>query len=180
MQGTNEILLLKPVLKEGSPAAKKSAIELMAWNQGHEYFNEILPYASSQYEPVRTAAFKALASLAGPEDQNALIGLLTATDNASYISDIQTALVDAANKTGDPEKRSSVILKAMEGNAGKEKLIPVLAGTGGRDALNAVLKEFENGNSSVREICFKALSSWTDYSASSALYEICASGKQDL
>ncbi len=176
--GNNEIMLLKPVLKEGSPEAKKSTIELMAWNQGHEYFNEILPYASSQDEPVRTAAFKALASLAGPEDQNALIGLLTATDNASYVSDVQTALIDAANKTGVPEKRSSIILKAMEGNAGKEKLIPVLAGTGGRDALNAVLKEFENGNSSVREICFKALSSWSDYSASSALFEICASGNK--
>jgi HEAT repeat protein len=176
--GINEIMLLKPVLKEGSPAAKKSAIELMAWNKGHDYFTEILPYASSQDEPVRTAAFKALASLAGPEDQNALIGLLSATDNDSYVSDVQTALIDAANKTNDPEKRSSIILKAMEGNTGTEKLIPVLAGTGGKDALNAVLKEFENGNSSIREICFKALSSWSDYSASSALYEICASGNK--
>jgi HEAT repeat protein len=173
--GNDEIKLLKPVLKDGSPAAKKSAIDLMAWNKGHEYFSEIIPFASSQDEPVRAAAFKALASLAGPEDQNTLIGLLLAADNAAYVSDIQAALIDAAS---DPEKRSSVILKAMEGKTGTEKLIPVLAGTGGRNALNAVLKEFENGNSSVREICFKALSSWSDYSASSALYEICASGNK--
>jgi hypothetical protein len=38
-----------------------------------------------------------------------------------------------------------------------------------------VLKEFENGTSEMREVCFKALTSWRDHSASSALYEICVS-----
>jgi len=54
----------------------------------------------------------------------------------------------------------------------------VLARTGGREALSTVLKEFENGDPSMREVCFKALTSWTDYSASSALFEICASGNK--
>ena len=66
-------------------------------------------------------------------------------------------------------------LNAMAGKIQKEKIIPVLAKTGGREALTIVLKEFENGNSEMRDICFKTLTDWTDYSASSALYEICAS-----
>ena len=40
------------------------------------------------------------------------------------------------------------------------------------------MKEFENGNSDMRDVCFKTLMNWVDYSASSALYEICASGNK--
>jgi hypothetical protein len=66
----------------------------------------------------------------------------------------------------------------MENSAVKRKIIPVLAKTGGREALSIVLKEFENGNPEMREICFKTLTSWQDYTASSALYQICASGNK--
>jgi HEAT repeat protein len=176
--GKDEMPQLKQVLKDGSPAAKISAIELMAWGKGHEYFTEILPYSASSDEGVKAAAFKALANLTGPEDQEALIKLLQSTNNSVYISDIQQALSAAANKTADPRKRSSVILKAMDGKTDKKLLIPVIARTGGREALSAVLKEFENGDPAMREVCFRALTSWSDYSASSALYEICASGNK--
>ena len=64
----------------------------------------------------------------------------------------------------------------MGGKVPKEKIIPVLATTGGKEALTTVMKEFENGDPDTRDVCFKALSNWCDYSASSALYEICASG----
>ncbi len=172
---SDKIAFLKPVLKDGPPAAKKSAIELMAWNTGNEYFSEILPYTSSNDEIVKSAAYKALADLASPGDQAKLIELLSVMENPAFISDVQTALAGAAGKITDTEKRSASILKAMEGKVPKEKLIPVLAKTGGRDALAVVLKEFENGNSEMRDICFKTLTLWRDYTASSALYEICAS-----
>ena len=155
-------------------------VQLNFWHgiRDNKYFSEVLPFTSSADEPVKTAAFKALANLAGPADQDKLIELLAATENQEYIADIQTALAAAAGKISDPEKRSATILKAMAGKIQKEKIIPVLAKTGGREALAVVLKEFENGNSDMRDICFKALTNWSDYSASSALYEICASGNK--
>ncbi|MCX6321247.1 MAG: DUF1080 domain-containing protein, partial [Bacteroidia bacterium] len=176
--GSENMRFLIPVLKEGTPAARKSAIELLAWNKDNKYFSEVLTFASSTDEQIKSAALKALASLAGSTDQEKLIELLADTDNPGYITDIQTALAVSAGKISDPEKRSSTILKAMEGKIQKEKIIPVLAKTGGREALAIVLKEFENGNSAMRDVCFKALTSWCDYSASSALYEICASGNK--
>jgi HEAT repeat protein len=176
--GSENMPFLIPVLKEGTPAARKSAIELLAWNKDNKYFSDVLPFASSNEVPVKTAAIKALANLAGPSDQIKLIELLAVTDNADNIKDIQAALAIAACKISDPEKRSSAILKALEGKIQKEKVIPVLPVTGGRQALTFVLKEFENGNAEMRDICFKALTNWRDYSASSALYEICASGNK--
>ena len=113
-----------------------------------------------------------------PDDQDKLIELLAVTENQDYIADIQTALAAAAGKIADPERRSAKLLQAMSGKVKKEKIIPVLAKTGGKEALAVVLKEFENGNSDTRDICFNALMNWRDYSASSALYEICASGNK--
>ena len=176
--GSDNMHLLIPILRSGQPYARKSVIELLAWNKGNQYFSEVLPLASSSGEPVKTAAIKALADLAGSSDQTKLIELLSVTDNQDYINEIQTAVAVAAGKISDPEMRSSIILKAMEGKIQKEKIIPVLAKTGGREALKTVLKEFENGNPEIREVCFKALTNWKDYSASSALYEICASGNK--
>ena len=176
--GSGEMPLFIPVLKEGPVAARESAIELLAWNKDNQYFSEVLPFVSSSEKHVKTAAIKALANLAGSTDQAKLIELLAATDNPDYIADIQTALAVAACKISDPDKRSSMILQAMGSKIQKEKIVPVLAKTGGKEALTIVLKEFENGNSEMRDICFQALTSWRDYSASSGLYEICASGNK--
>lgn len=170
--------LIITVIKNGPGVAKKTAIELIAWGREKEYFPVVLPYTASEEEKVKTAAYKALIELAGPEDQDKLIDLLIKTNNPPYVSDIQSALANAANQIVDPEKRSSVMLNALISGKQKEKIIPVLARTGGRGALVSVLKEFENGGPEMRDVCFKALTSWKDYSASSALYEICASGNK--
>ncbi|MCX6335030.1 MAG: DUF1080 domain-containing protein [Bacteroidia bacterium] len=176
--GKEEVFLLSPVLKNGSSAAKKSAIELMAWKKQQAYFMEVLPYTASTDESVKNAAFNSLSSLAGTDDQDELIKLLAATENPGQVSDIQEAIASAAVKVDDPGKRSDKILKALNDKELKAKLIPVLPKTGGKEALNAILREFENGDTEIKSLCFKALSSWSDYSASSALYEICASGNK--
>jgi HEAT repeat protein len=170
--------LVLPVLKDGPGAAKKSAIELIAWGRGQEYFSVVLPYTSSEDKTVKSAAYKALSQLVGPDDQNKLIDLLNKTDDPALIADVQLALANAANQIADPEKRSAIMVKAVIAGNQKEKIIPVLAKTGGREALATVLKEFDNGAHDMRDICFNTLSSWKDYSASSALYEICASGNK--
>jgi HEAT repeat protein len=176
--GSDNIALLVPILKSGNSPAMKSTIELLAWNKGNENFPEVLQLTSSADEALRKTAISALPSLAGPSDLPKLIELLYVNEKPEYITDIQSAIVAAANKIAEPEMRSSLILKSIEGNSQKAKIIPVLAKTGGREALSIVLKEFENGNSDIREVCFKTLTEWRDYSASTALYEICSSGNK--
>jgi HEAT repeat protein len=178
--GRNDISLLRPVLKEGTDEARKSVIELMAWSKGNQYFSEVMPYTSSQNEVVRTAAYKALRDLASPDNQKELIELLSSTDNVSYINIIQSALAVAAVKIPESEKRSELLIESLKSDEVdlKMKIIPILAKTGGREALDLVLKEFESGTTEMRDLCFITLTSWSDYTASSALYEICASGNK--
>ena len=104
--------------------------------------------------------------------------MLDKTDNPLYLADLQLALANAANQVDDQGKRSALILKSLTTIKEKGKVIPILARTGGSEALATVLKEFENGDANLRNTCFKALTSWKDYSASSALFEICASGNK--
>jgi HEAT repeat protein len=176
--GSDNMSQLAAVLKSGPVSARKSTIELLAWNKGHQFFNQVLPFTASKEESLKKAAFIALQDLADPSDLETLVELLKTTDNPVYVLNIQTAIEFAAEKISDPEKRSASILNAIKANNQKEKLIPILAKTGGREALRTVLSEFENGNSGTREVCFKTLTDWKDYSASSALYEICASGNK--
>ena len=176
--GSDNISLLVPVLKSGSTSSRISTIELLAWNKENVYFPDVLPLTQSAEEPLKRAAIKALVNLSGPSDQEKLIELLLMTDKPDYLDDIRDAIGVAAGKISDPEKRSTAILKAMGGNIPKEKIIPVLAKTGGREALKTVMREFENGNADFRDVCFKTLSDWKDYSASSSLFEICASGNK--
>jgi HEAT repeat protein len=175
---SEKMALLRPVLKEGPPSARKSAIELMAWNKGKEFFSDVIPYTSSGEEPVKVAAYKALTDIASPSDQAKLIDLMLVTTKPDLESYVQSAITNVASTIADPEKRSDAILIALKGNVKKEKLIPVLAQTGGREALKFVLNEFQNGSPEMREVCFKALTNWKDYSASSALFEICSSGNK--
>jgi hypothetical protein len=183
--GSDNMRFLIPVLRDGSVSARKTAIELLAWNKDNKYFSTVLPFVSSQDEQVKAAAMASLASLAGPADQTELIKLLSQTDKPEYIADIQDALAASSAKIADPEKRSELLIKSLSDNQNQDaskindfkiKIIPVLSKTGGREALAVVLKEFENGNAAIRDVCFKTLTGWLDYSASSALYEICASG----
>ena len=181
--GTMPNLLI--VLKDGSPQAKKSAIELISWNRDNQYFPLVLQYTSSSDKEVTSAAIKALQNLAGPNDQGQIIELLKSSSDPLMIADLQAALAVAANKNPDADRRSDYILKAIgqglnesEASALKIKVIPVLAKTGGAEALQLVTKEFEGGNPDMRDACFRALINWNDHSASASLYEICASGNK--
>ena len=170
--------LLIPVLKEGASSAKQNTIEILAWSKQQKYFPEVFPFTSYENEGVRDAAFKALPELASPADQEKLIGLIRSTSNPAHITNVQQALQASSNQITDPEMRSSVILKALKKQADKEKLIPVLSKTGGTEALKVVLKEYEEGSPPMREVGFKTLTEWKDYTASSALFEIIASGNK--
>jgi len=182
--GSDNLAMLIPVLNEGPTAAKKSAIEILAWSKDSKYFSSVFPLTSSSDEKVKSAAIKALPSLAAASNQTKLIELLLVTEKPEHITDIQSAIAAAAAKIDNQETRSDYILESLEKGenldpskftALKLKLIPVLAKTAGRKALALVNKEFENGNAEIRDVCFKTLTAWRDYSASTVLYEICAS-----
>lgn len=153
-------------------------IWLLAWSGRNEYFDDVLPYVNSQDLGARAAAISSLGSLASWDDQPAIISLLQSTTEKQEVAELQRALATAAMKADDAEKRSEKILAALDKPGDKLRLIPLLAQTGGNEALKRVAKEFENGDAITRDVCFDALAHWSDHSALKALYDICASGNK--
>lgn len=177
---TEDLRFLEPVLKEGRTAAVKTAIELMAWKRDNKYFNDIFALTSSKDDTIRSAAIKALPDLASQANQQQLIDFLMQEGNQQNIASLQNAVANAA-LSGDARNRSDLLIRRLKSTSDanqKIKLIPVLARTGGAEALDVVLGEFEQGNPEMRDVSFRALTGWNDYTASSALYEIASSGNK--
>jgi len=167
---------------ENLPASSGQAIVtllgLLSWSGDSSYFATVFPYTGSEDMAVRAAALTSLVSLASWDDQPQIISLLGQTMEKAEINVLQGALQNAAMRGDNPAGRSEMILDALDKSSDKLKLIPVLARTGGADALKRVAYEFENGSAETRDVCFDALAYWSDHSAVSALRDICASGNK--
>ncbi len=164
------------------PASKGHAtvtlLWLLSWSGNTDYFTTVYSYTAAKDMAVRAAALTSLASVASWNDQPQIIQLLEQTSERGEIAVLQRALLTAAMRGDDPLKRSELILYALGKSRDKLRLIPLLATTGGEDALKQVAYEFENGDAETRDACFDALSHWSDHSAVSALYDICVSGNK--
>ncbi|MBE0666623.1 MAG: HEAT repeat domain-containing protein, partial [Bacteroidales bacterium] len=151
---------------------------LLGWSGDNVFFKTVVPYAESDDLGVRAAAFTALKNVAGYNDQETLIAMLERTDERPEMTELSNAIIAASMRGSDPLLRSEVILAALDKGSNRQKLIPLLAETGGEKALKRVAKEFENGSAEIRDACFDALDHWSDPSATSVLLEICASGNK--
>lgn len=165
-------------LAESKGQSTVTLIRLLAWSGERTYFNDVFPFTASDDTGVRAAALTSLAALASYDDQPRIIGLLESTEDRAEVSELQRALLSAAKRGGDPESRSAIILKALDTSRDKLKLIPLLAITGGDEALKRVASEFENGDAGTRDVCFEALAYWNDKSATGVLLGIIASGNK--
>jgi HEAT repeat protein len=161
-----------------SGQAAVTLIRLLAWSGDNRWFQTVFPYTSSDDPGIRTVALTSLGALASYEDQPQILGLLGAAKEKAEITELQRALLSAAQKHADPEKRSDLLIEAIEKGGDRQKLIPLLAVTGGERALNLVANEFDNGDATIRDACFDALSHWKDHSAAGQLLKITASGNK--
>jgi HEAT repeat protein len=170
--------LMIKALNEGPDVAKRSIIDLVAWGKGKNFFDDVMKFTSSEKPVLRVSAYKALVELAAPEYLNKLLDLLFSTDEPLLISYTQQAIVNAVKQSGDTNQNLTLITDALQTTKQKDKIIPVLAKIGGPVSLAAVYKQFDKGDSHVRDICFRVLANWKDYSSASALFEICSSGNK--
>jgi hypothetical protein len=165
-------------LKPSKGHATVTLIYLLSWSADCRFFDAVFPYINSNDIPVRAAAFSSLKNLASGKDIDNLLKAVNMTNERPEVFAIQDALAVAAKRSGDMNSCTDKILDAIKNGTQSEKLIPVLARTGGETALDYVSSLFDNGNPEMRELCFDALQGWHDWSATSALYRICVSGNK--
>ena len=165
-------------LPDSRGQASVTLIRLLAWSGRNKYFDAVYDLTGSSDMAVRATAVSSLAALASCNNQQKIIELLDRTLERGEAAAITHALVAAARQCEDPEKGSEIIIDALNKEDSRKELIPLLAEIGGKSALKRVAWEFENGDATIRDLCFDALLHWPDHTAAEVLLDICASGNK--
>lgn len=165
-------------LRTSKGHATATLIYLLSWSGDIRFFDAAFPYTNTGDIPVRAAAFSALKSLASGKDLDNLLKAINRTDERPEVLSIQDAMAVAIQRSGDEPSCTGKILEAIKNGTPPGKLIPVLALTGGKEALDYVTGQFENGNPEMRDLCFDALQGWHDSAAFPVLFNICTSGNK--
>jgi len=151
--GTDATRMFVSQLPSLSPDVQVVLIDALAARGDKVALPEVVRTASSDNEEVRLGALRALAVLGDSSNIDMLISAVNESgrigDTAVYSlgrlrgTEIDTALVNRASASTDPDLKS--------------KLIDVLATRHSGDALPALLEFAENDNSQVRKAAFRAL-----------------------
>jgi HEAT repeat protein len=135
---------------------------------------QLLVFAAEEEKDVARVAAKALSSVAGESDLNALISLVAgATDNAvrnEAATTLKAVLVNASDKDAAAQTVIDQIGKASAD--GKSALLKSLNALGGDRALNYVATAAGSGNEAWKDAAIRTLSDWPDYDAARTLVAI--------
>ena len=178
---TNRMIpTLTSVYPELSVDAKCIAIKIMSDKQASQNWSLVFLEARSHNEKLRKTAIAALSNLSAKENIPELIDLLMEVSDSDEIKNVQQAILVSALQIEPPESRADLLLKRLA-NAGddeKVKIMGVLSGIGGREALIAVTDAFEHGQADVKEAAFDAMVNWSGPEAAEPLYEIASNNQE--
>jgi hypothetical protein len=169
----NHLAPLAVQLEKTSGKTKAALIEIIAAKSGSQYFNTILEATNSDDAVEKAAAFGALKKVSTEKDLDKLIKLLLSVQEENEITEVQMAIVTAAQGVETEQEKGGRLFTALNSSNKKEKIITILPEIGGAVALETVSDYFNSSTGSVKDAAFEALTSWKDYSASKSLYEIC-------
>ncbi|MDR0713046.1 MAG: DUF1080 domain-containing protein [Bacteroidales bacterium] len=161
-------------IPQSSVAAQAAFLEILAERKAVDQAGTVFAQTSSTDDKVRLAADKALISVSAEKDAPRIAALLNTASAEEEIAALQNALY--ASVSGLPqEKQSEVVLSQIHSGKSPERYYNVLAMTGGKNALNEVLKAFRSDNNAIRAAALEALTLWKGDPAIQPLYDIAAS-----
>lgn len=159
-------------MKTAGTEGRVKLIEILRDRDAAEAVDELLIAASDKDATVRKAAFKALADLAGPQHQKALIILLVNLKNDACRAEAERALV-AVSRNLDKAASTEPILAVIDSStATKCSLLRVLGGIGNTRGFVVVRQALKDNNPDVRETAVRTLADWPDATAARTLLEI--------
>ena len=135
------------------------------WNAA---FENMLKASASEGQ-LRESAFRNLAGVSRADNLDALLQRFNGLNKEQEIELTAKAIigaVKAAESKVAQEKKVAEAAKAGE----PRRYIPIYSAIGGEKSVNAVYEQYINGKSAV---ALKALTTWGDHHASSALYALC-------
>ncbi|MHC4743827.1 MAG: HEAT repeat domain-containing protein [Planctomycetota bacterium] len=159
-------------MKSAKTSSKVKLIEILRDRDAAEAVDALLTEAGKKNDEIKTAAFKALADLAGGENQDEILELLVKLKGDTGRTEAERALIAVSRKL-DKAEGTEPILAAMDSSVTtKCSLLRVLGGIGNTMAFAEVRRALEDGSSEVRDTAVRTLADWPDATAAKTLLEI--------
>ena len=159
---------------KGDPTTRVEAARAIAARRSPGATPALLQAAADKNEAVRLAALDALAVVGEPAVYPKLIDLMMGRSTEKVWEAMVRAVSAIGKRIVDAEKRVRPVVEALPRSPDPVKvgLLRVLAGFGGREALDAVRRSLKSGEARVRDAAVRALASWPDASAAADLLNV--------
>lgn len=152
-----------------SAEAKIVLIEVLSARKASSQFDVVAGEIKHEAEPITTAAYSALPSLATSNNLSSLLKLLNKARQEQNIANVQRAIIKILKK--DQGKASASVFKAYEKSSTKERFIPVLPFINNSKSLELITNMLESGNNDQKMAALDALSQWSGIEAIPYLFE---------
>ncbi|UYQ91869.1 DUF1080 domain-containing protein [Chitinophaga horti] len=153
-------------LPNANPLAQQALLDVLAARKANGQSAAVWAALKSNNEAVSKAAYQALPAVADASQLQQLFDLLPTTKTAAQTSQTQAAIVVALAGTSEADAVARV---AAEMKKAPERYLNMLAGIGGKQAMDMVLNAYRDGNEATRQAALKSLLSWKDASAARPL-----------
>lgn len=150
--------------------AKMVMIKIWGEKKISKAFNIVLKEAQGASDELRSTAFANLKYVVTRDHTRQLLTLFESLNDAKEIAQTGEAIVAAVQQDGMNSKTLQAVHQAATSSSDKQRYIPVFSAIGGKDAVEAVLKQYQQTQS---ETALNALINWGDHHAAGALYTLC-------
>ena len=171
------------VLPDMESPGKIALMQILAYRGMSPQFDSVLPYLKDTEPALRAAAFKSIEKLATPKHIPQLFNLLNQSVQDAEVSALQSAIIYALAQEERHAATTTILAQLEKAPEHKQTLYyPLLASTGGKEALEAVSQAYQEGNTGERDAAAHALAAWSDASVLPILYHIASqtTNKQQL
>lgn len=166
------------VAKLSSPDVRANIIELLIDRNQSSALPFLLDAVKDKNSNVRSAAYNALASLAGKEQVGDIVELLLTNKDSGEREQIRRALVSVIKRLENLKEVSDTIIECItkaEDDGVRVSLLPVLNQIGGERALEIARNYLASRNSEIKKAAIRTLSDWPEPAPMKNLLDIAAS-----
>lgn len=150
-------------------------IGALASRRAEEATPGFLTQAADSNPDVQSAAFQALAVLAGPESLPQIINEAINSQDEKVRRSAERAAVSVTRRMKDGADRDDVVVAALaetKDSDARQALIRILGGIGNSDALKAIQNELESSDAAIRDTAVRQLVNWPDAEAIDVLSDL--------
>ncbi len=162
------------------PPSRAALLDVLAARRATAHLAMVFAATQEPEAVVRLAAIRALLHLTDERSLPRLIELVLSAKPGAEQMEAQKAVVSAAQRTADPEKRAEQILTSIGKTKGEKRavLLRTLPKIGGKKALEVVLADVKGGDATVKEAATGALAAWPELSAAGGLLDLVKSATE--